>query len=70
MSGVEFDSDKLGMMQKMQSFNPGRPTSSSKFIQWLMDKGIVSTEAAGQMVLVGVVIFNIVISILIFVYIV
>ncbi len=71
MSGVEFGDERQAMLQKMQSFQNGAQgsASSSKFVTWLMNKGIVKTEAGGQMLLLGIVAFNIIISIAIIVYI-
>jgi hypothetical protein len=71
MSGVEFDTDRQAMIQKMQALNAmGSPAaSSSKFAQWMITKGIVSTEAAAQKVMLGIVALNIIITIAIIVYI-
>ena len=58
-NGVEFDNDRLAAMQKMQ--NLGQQRSSSRFAQWLMDKGIANSDAAAQAILIGIVIVNFII---------
>lgn len=66
MSGVEFDADQAALIQKMQAVaNNGSAGSSSKFAKWLMDKGIVKTDAGAKMILLGIVMINIALTVLI-----
>ncbi len=60
MNEVEFGSERQAMMKQMQSFQQG--TSSSKFANWLINKGIVQTEAGAQKVQITLVILNIIIT--------
>jgi hypothetical protein len=63
MNGVEFDTDRVHQLQKM-AMAGNQPASSSKFASWLMAKGIVKDEAGAQKVLVGIVICNIILTII------
>jgi hypothetical protein len=67
--GVEFDTDTQAMMQKMQALNNQGSASSSRFARWMINKGIVNSEAAAQKVMLAIVAANVIISILIIVYI-
>ncbi len=75
-SGVEFDEDRInyGAPQSERRNAPssfaGSPTSGGansfgrqpKMIQWLMDKGIAKSPNMAQMILIGMVIFNLVVT--------
>jgi hypothetical protein len=62
---IEFEAERQAAMQRFQSMQSGNSSSSSKFVQWLMNKGIVSSEAAGQRVLVSIVGLNILLTVFI-----
>ncbi len=66
--GVEFETDQLGVAQKMQMYGGGQNTSSSKFSQFLLNKGWAKSEKGAQVILLGIVVINIVITVLVIKY--
>jgi len=69
-NGVEFEEDKYGLSTNRPSnFSPVSGGSvSSKMVQWLIDKGIVKSESAAQGLLLGIVILNVIITIVVIKY--
>jgi hypothetical protein len=72
-SGVEFDEDNLkyarrptagGFQQGQPSAFPGQQMGGNepRMVQWLMSKGIVKSSNSAQIVLVGLVVVNIIIT--------
>jgi hypothetical protein len=73
-TGVEFEEDTFGVKRP----NPQATTSSGQYsyaaadnasnsnesamIRWLMKKGIVKSHAAGQAILVGILVLNIIVT--------
>jgi hypothetical protein len=70
--GIEFDEDKLKYAPRpnahasLGSYSAGQygvpNTNEPRMIQWLMKKGIITSPAAGQVVLIAFVIINIIIT--------
>jgi len=65
-SGVEFDEDKFSFgAPSGQAARYGRATSSAgvpKMSAWLMKKGIVKSPMAAQIFLIGLILFNVIIT--------
>lgn len=79
-SGVQFDEDALkysrprpavggvsGGYSPMSQF-AGPSGNEPRMVQWLMKKGIVKSPNAGQFILVGIVIVNIIIMFIVIKY--
>lgn len=70
-SGVEFDEDQLKYAPRANttpggSFGaPGQfvtPNNEPRMVQWLMKKGIVKSPTAAQVILIGLVVINLIIT--------
>ena len=64
-NGVEFEGDKFSLGNQRPQFNQagmGANSGEPKMVRWLMNKGIVKSANIGQLVLIGVIIFNIIIT--------
>ena len=62
MNGVEFDSERQATLQQMQRMQESN-ASSSKFANWLINKGIVKTEVGAQRLQIVLVVINIVVTV-------
>jgi hypothetical protein len=79
-SGVEFDEDSLkyaprrpaagGGFQPSPYGIPGQQGGGNQpgMVAWLMRKGIVKSPAVGQVILIGLVVVNIVVTIIVIMY--
>lgn len=70
-SGVEFDEDKInygapsannGMRRFAGSSRPVFAEKQPRMVQWLMNHGIAVSPAAGQAILIGLIVVNLIIT--------